>query len=203
MLRLLLILASTTLLLGCSRPPAPPPSPPPAPEPPPTAVQPTFAPPTAAQRDAAKKAGKVQVKLETDKGDIGLELDGAAAPLTVANFVNLVKAGFYDGMPFHRVEPGFVIQAGAPEAVARPPVGYTIPDEASPLKHAKGVIAMARLYRGNQMVPNSASTQFYLTLGAAPHLDRLGFTVFGRVTQGMDVAEKIAVGDKIKQATLL
>jgi len=145
----------------------------------------------------------VQVKLETDKGDIVLELDGAAAPLTVANFVNLVKSGFYDGIPFHRVEPNFVIQAGAPEAVAKPPVGYTIPDEGSSLKHDRGIIAMARLSRGGQMISNSASTQFYITLAPAPHLDPLGFTVFGRVTQGLEVIQKIAVGDKIRKASIL
>jgi peptidyl-prolyl cis-trans isomerase B (cyclophilin B) len=204
MLRMLLMFASTMFLVGCQTAPTPPPTPPPPPPSvPPAAVAPAaFAPPTAPQLEATKKAGKVQVKLETDKGDIVLELDGAAAPLTVANFVNLVKSGFYDGMPFHRVEPNFVIQAGAPEAVAKPPVGYTIPDEGSALKHDKGVIAMARLSRGGQMIPNSASTQFYLTLAPTPHLDSLGFTVFGRVTQGLDVIQKIAVGDKIRKATV-
>ena len=198
MLRLLVMLASTALVLGCqAKPSSPPPSPPSAPP----AVA-ALAPPTSQQIEAARKAGKVQVKLETDKGEIALELDGAAAPLTVANFENLVKAGFYDGMPFHRVEPGFVIQAGDPALVGKPPMGFTIPDEKSPLTHDQGVIAMARLYRGGQMVPNSASTQFYLTLAPTPHLDRYGFTVFGRVTKGMDVVEKIAVGDKIKKATL-
>jgi peptidyl-prolyl cis-trans isomerase B (cyclophilin B) len=199
MLGLMLMLASTTLLLGCQRAPTPPPPPP---APPPAAPR-ALGPPTAPQVEATKKEGKVQVKLETDKGDIVVALDGAAAPATVANFENLVKSGFYDGMPFHRVEPNFVIQAGDPARVGKPPVGFTIPDEASPLKHDKGVIAMARLYRGNQMVPNSASTQFYITLAPTPHLDQFGFTVFGRVTQGMDVVEKIAVGDKIKKVSIL
>ena len=158
--------------------------------------------PTARQVQAAKKGGKVRVKLETDKGVIVVELDGKAAPIAVANFLNLVKAGFYEGMPFHRVEPGFVIQAGDPALVGKPPMGFTIPDEKSPLTHDQGVIAMARLYRGGQMVPNSADTQFYITLAAAPHLDRMGFTVFGRVVKGLDIIEKIAVGDKIKKATV-
>jgi peptidyl-prolyl cis-trans isomerase B (cyclophilin B) len=156
--------------------------------------------PTAQQIEAAKKAGKVKVQLDTDKGAIVLELDGTAAPITVANFLNLVKLGFYNGMPFHRVEPGFVIQAGDPRLVGRPEVGYTIADEKSPLKHIKGAIAMARLYRGNQMVPNSASTQFYITLAPQPRLDALGFTVFGHVVKGMEVVEKIAVNDKITKA---
>ena len=143
------------------------------------------------------------VKLETGKGVIELELDPAAAPKTVGNFVKLVKEGFYDGMPFHRVEPGFVIQAGDPALVGKPPVGYTIPDEKSPIAHTRGVIAMARVYRGNAMVPNSGSTQFYITLGDAPHLDQAGFTAFGRVTKGMEVVDKIAVGDKISKASVV
>lgn len=152
--------------------------------------------------EAAKRKGKVQVKLATGKGDITLELDGAAAPIAVANFLNLVEAGFYTGMPFHRVEPGFVIQAGDPALVGRPPVGYTITDERSPIKHLRGTIAMARLYQGGRMIPNSASTQFYITLADTPHLDEMGFTAFGRVIAGADVPGKILAGDKIREATV-
>jgi peptidyl-prolyl cis-trans isomerase B (cyclophilin B) len=159
--------------------------------------------PTVEQIAAAKKQGRVQVKLATAKGDIQVELDGSAAPIAVANFLNLVKRGFYDGMPFHRVEPGFVIQAGDPALAKRPPVGYTIRDERSPIKHLRGTIAMARLYRNGQMVPNSASTQFYITLADTPHLDQMGFTAFGKVVAGMDVVDKIAVGDKIRKATVI
>jgi peptidyl-prolyl cis-trans isomerase B (cyclophilin B) len=158
--------------------------------------------PTAAQVTAAKKMGKVRLQLSTTKGAIVVELEGAAAPIAVANFLNLVKAGFYDGMPFHRVEPGFVIQAGDPTLVGRPIVNYTIQDEKSPIKHTRGTIAMARLYNNRGMVPNSASTQFYICLGEAPHLDRLGFTAFGRVVKGIEVIDKIALGDKIKQTKL-
>ena len=160
-------------------------------------------PPTAAQINAARKQGKVKARLETSKGPIQLELDGAAAPIAVANFLNLVKAGFYRGLPFHRVEPGFVIQAGDPAQVNRPPVGYTIQDERSPIKHLRGTIAMARIYQGGQMIPNSASTQFYITLADTPHLDQLGFTAFGKVIDGMAVVDKIAVGDKILKAAVV
>jgi len=164
-------------------------------------------PPTKRQIQAARKAGKVQVKLETEKGTILLELDGKAAPTAVANFLNLVNAGFYDGMPFHRVvrEPSpFVIQAGDPARVGKPAAGYTIPDEQSPLKHDKaGVIAMARLSGPSGMIPDSASTQFYITLAPTPHLDPLGFAVFGHVVKGMEVADKIRVNDKIKKATVV
>jgi len=159
--------------------------------------------PTAKQIAAAKKQGKVRVKLESAKGVIQLELDGAAAPAAVANFLNLVKAGFYNGMPFHRVERGFVIQAGDPKLANRPAVGYTIPDEVSPIRHTRGTIAMARLYRSGQMVPNSADTQFYITLADTPHLDRLGFTAFGKVIAGLDVVDRIGLGDKIAKASVV
>lgn len=159
--------------------------------------------PTAAQVAAAKKMRKVRVQLSTAKGAIVVELDGTAAPIAVANFLHLVQAGFYNGMPFHRVEPGFVIQAGEPNLVGRPPVGYTIQDETSPIKHTKGTIAMARLYRGGKMVHNSGDTQFYITLADTPHLDALGFTAFGKVVSGMEVALKIAVNDKIVKAEVI
>jgi len=152
---------------------------------------------------AVQEIGKVRVEMETEKGTMVLELDGTAAPAAVANFLNLVEAGFYEGMPFHRVEAGFVIQAGEPNLVGRPAAGYGIPDERSPIAHERGVIAMARLYRGDQMLPNSASTQFYICLGNAPHLDQLGFTAFGKVTKGIEVIDKIQLGDKIRTATLV
>lgn len=151
---------------------------------------------------AVQEIGKVRVEMETEKGTMVLELDGTAAPAAVANFLNLVEAGFYEGMPFHRVEAGFVSQAGDPNLVGRPPVGYTIPDERSPIAHERGVIAMARLYSGGQMLPNSGSTQFYICLRPAPHLDDMGFTAFGRVVEGIDTIDRIAVGDKIVKASV-
>ena len=160
-------------------------------------------PPTAEEISSAKTAGKVRVILETEKGSITLELDGAAAPITVANFLNLIRAGFYDGMPFHRVEPGFVIQAGDPRFVEKVDVAYTISDERSPIKHTRGTIAMARAYSGGKMVPNSANTQFYICLDDTPHLDRLGFTAFGKIVQGVTVIDRIRIGDKIRTAKLL
>jgi cyclophilin family peptidyl-prolyl cis-trans isomerase len=151
---------------------------------------------------AAEEAGAFRVRLETARGSIVLEIEGAAAPAAAANFHNLVRAGFYDGMPFHRVEPGFVIQAGDPARVGRPPVGYTIPDEGSSIRHIRGTVAMARIFAGGEMVPNSASTQFYICLGEAPHLDEMGFTAFGRVVEGDEVLDDIQVGDEIIRAVL-
>ena len=192
MTRALCLLALVLPTMGCrgepaatSNPPAPPPVSAATPERP------------------ATPAARIRVDLATDKGTIQLDLDPSAAPKTVESFVKLVKEGFYDGMPFHRVEPGFVIQAGDPALVGKPPAGFTIPDEVSPIKHVRGVIAMARIYRGGQMVPNSASTQFYITLGDAPHLDRMGFTAFGRVVKGMEVADKIVVGNRIATARVV
>jgi peptidyl-prolyl cis-trans isomerase B (cyclophilin B) len=140
----------------------------------------------------------VRVRLDTDKGAILVELDGRAAPLTVANFTNLVRSGFYSGQLFHRVAPGFVIQAGDATRVGRPDVAYTIPDERSPLTHIKGAIGMAKTSQ-----PNSANSQFYITMAATPHLDRMGFTAFGHVVEGFEVVQKIAVGDKIRRAEVV
>jgi peptidyl-prolyl cis-trans isomerase B (cyclophilin B) len=159
--------------------------------------------PTAEEIEAAREAGKVRVLLETEKGRLTIELDGEAAPIAVANFLNLAQARFYDSMSFHRVEPGFVIQAGDPMSVGRPPVGYTIADEASPLQHTTGTVAMARLYHSGQMVPNSASTQFYICLADTPHLDELGFTAFGKTVDGVEAIYRIQVGNKIISARLV
>ncbi len=205
MLRLSIIVLLAAAVVGCRGPEAKTTKSEKQPAPPrPEAAAPVETQEAQPAESAAESPGeKVLVKLETEKGVIELELDPSAAPKTVANFVKLVNEGFYNGMPFHRVEPGFVIQAGDPKLVGKPPVGYTIPDEKSPIKHTKGVIAMARLYRGGQMVPNSASTQFYITLADEPHLDEAGFTAFGHVVKGMEVVERIAVGDKIVKAEVV
>ena len=99
---------------------------------------------------------------------------------------------FYDGLQFHRVEKGFVIQGGDPKGDGTGGPGYTIPDEASPLKHVDGALAMGRA--PNKV--NSAGSQFYITIGAQPDLDG-GYTVFGHVTSGLDVVRTIAIGDKM------
>ncbi|NLM55809.1 MAG: peptidylprolyl isomerase [Firmicutes bacterium] len=130
-----------------------------------------------------------------DMGDLGLieiELYPDIAPNTVSNFISLVKQGFYDGLTFHRVVPGFVIQGGDPRGDGTGGPGYSIKGEFSRngflngLKHERGVISMAR---GNH--PNSAGSQFFIMLDAAPHLDGW-YAAFGRVISGMDVVDKIA-----------
>jgi cyclophilin family peptidyl-prolyl cis-trans isomerase len=132
----------------------------------------------------------------TDKGNIVAELY-QDTPGGTNNFVTLAQNGYYDGLTFHRVEPGFVIQGGDPAGDGSGGPGYTIPAEINHL-HTKGALAWART--GDQVNPERASSgsQFYVTLDATPFLDG-GYSVFGQVIEGMDVAEKIAVGDKIQK----
>jgi peptidyl-prolyl cis-trans isomerase B (cyclophilin B) len=138
--------------------------------------------------------------IETEKGTIQLELFDEDAPKTVANFEKLANDGFYDGLTFHRVEPGFVIQGGDPLGTGRGGPGYTVPAEIG-LEHVKGAIAMAR--QGDQVNPERASSgsQFYITLAETPHLDG-AYTVFGEVIEGMDVVEAIEPGDLIESVTI-
>jgi peptidyl-prolyl cis-trans isomerase B (cyclophilin B) len=138
--------------------------------------------------------------ISTAKGDIVVQLDASAAPLTVNNFVFLANQGFYDDLTFHRVEPGFVIQGGDPAGTGGGGPGYTVPAEIG-LKHVEGAIAMAR--QGDQVNPERASSgsQFYITLAPTDFLDG-AYTVFGQVAEGMDVVQSIAVGDVIEAITI-
>lgn len=119
------------------------------------------------------------------------ELYEDIAPKTVENFVSLVEKGFYDGLIFHRVIPGFMIQGGCPEGTGMGGPGYTIPGEfdangfANPLKHTRGVLSMARA-----MDPNSGGSQFFIMVADAPHLDGQ-YAAFGKVTEGMEEADRI------------
>ena len=127
-----------------------------------------------------------------DGGVIDLELDAQAAPITVENFLKLVNDGFYDGLTFHRIIPGFMIQGGCPEGTGMGGPGWHIKGEfarngvANPIKHTRGVISMARA-----MDPNSAGSQFFIMHEDAPHLDG-GYAAFGHVVAGMDVVDRIA-----------
>lgn len=127
-----------------------------------------------------------------DGGKIKLKLDKKAAPKTVENFEKLVKEGFYDGLKFHRVIKGFMIQGGCPKGNGTGGPGYTIEGEFSingvdnPINHKRGVISMAR-----SMEPDSAGSQFFIVHEDAPHLDGQ-YAAFGKVTEGMDVVDEIA-----------
>jgi cyclophilin family peptidyl-prolyl cis-trans isomerase len=138
--------------------------------------------------------------ISTAKGDIVISLDAVAAPLTVNNFVFLAREGFYDGLTFHRVEPDFVVQGGDPAGTGSGGPGYKVDAEIG-LPHIKGAVATART--ADQVNPErkSSGSQFYITLEATPFLDG-GYTVFGRVTEGMDVVESIAVGDVIESVAI-
>jgi peptidyl-prolyl cis-trans isomerase B (cyclophilin B) len=140
--------------------------------------------------------------LDTDRGVIVIELYPAVAPKTVANFEKLSKDGFYNGLTFHRVEPGFVVQGGDPKGNGTGGPGYDLPAEISPTeKHLRGSVAMARL--GDNVNPErrSSGSQFYICLAPAPFLDGQ-YTIFGGVVEGMGVVDKIRVGDHIKKVTI-
>lgn len=119
------------------------------------------------------------------------ELYPDLAPNTVNNFISLVKKGFYDGLIFHRVIPGFMIQGGCPDGTGTGGPGYCIRGEFSSngfpnkLSHDRGVLSMART-----MVPDSAGSQFFIMVAKAPHLDG-EYAAFGKVTEGMDTADAI------------
>ena len=136
------------------------------------------------------------ITITMDNGDvITAELYPEIAPVSVNNFISLVKKGFYDGLTFHRVIEGFMIQGGCPLGNGTGGPGYTIRGEFSqngfhnPLKHEAGVLSMARA-----MHPDSAGSQFFIMHKAAPHLDG-AYAAFGKVTDGLDVVNKIAETD--------
>lgn len=133
----------------------------------------------------------IQIEMN-DGGIIKLELDKESAPITVENFENLVKEGFYDGLIFHRVINGFMIQGGCPLGTGTGGSGKNIKGEFAangvnnPIKHKRGVISMAR-----SVMNDSASSQFFIMHQDAPHLDGQ-YAAFGKVVEGMDVVDKIA-----------
>lgn len=126
---------------------------------------------------------------DTNMGSFEVTLDAKAAPKTVANFIKLTNEGFYNGLTFHRIVAGFMIQGGDPKGDGTGGPGYTVPAEIG-LKHTMGAIATART--GDAVNPTKASSgsQFFITLAAQPSLDGQ-YTVFGYVTSGMDVVTKI------------
>ena len=133
----------------------------------------------------------VIIEMENGK-KIKLELDAAAAPITVENFEKLVSDGFYDGLTFHRVISGFMIQGGCPLGTGTGGPGHTIKGEFKSngvdnhIRHTRGVISMAR-----SMMPNSAGSQFFIMHKDAPHLDGQ-YAAFGRVVEGIEVVDEIA-----------
>ena len=158
---------------------------------------------TAGAQPAAKKSAVIALE---KGGEIAIEFFPSDAPKTVENFVKLTGQGFYDGTTFHRVVPGFVAQGGDPLSKTLPAgdrqlgtggPGYSVKAEFNKRKHDRGVVAMAR-----SQDPDSAGSQFYITLAPAYQLDG-NYTVFGRVTSGMNVVDSIRIGDKIKSIKIV
>lgn len=147
----------------------------------------------AAQTPAPAAKPNPQVTLDTSKGKIVVELFPDKAPLSVANFLQYVKSGFYDGVIFHRVIPSFMVQTGGftPDMKQKPTKGQVSNESKNGLSNERGTLAMARLSE-----PHTASSQFFVNLKDNRSLDHSprgwGYTVFGRVVEGMDVVDAIA-----------
>jgi cyclophilin family peptidyl-prolyl cis-trans isomerase len=144
----------------------------------------------------AAEAKTARARITTPKGDIVFSFYPDEAPQHSAAFIKLAKAGFYDGLTFHRYEPGFVIQGGDPSGNGTGGPGYTIDAEFSELPHVKGTVAMARSSN-----PNSAGSQFYICIEAAPFLNRQ-YTVFGQVVEGQSVVDQIRAGDAMTKVAI-
>jgi len=163
-----------------------------------TSTKPTTMEPTAPlafpgllpDKDLANK----QIHIKTDKGDIVFELLYKEGPKAASNFYYLVGKKFYDGLIFHRVEPGFVIQGGDPIGNGTGGPGYKFEDDKVNLPYKEGIVAMANAG------PNTNGSQFFIMLADTPLPP--SYSIFGRVTQGMDVVKKIVPGDKMLSVTM-
>jgi peptidyl-prolyl cis-trans isomerase B (cyclophilin B) len=165
----------------------------------PAVVQTTWAqtpPPAAPQKGSSRVAQTAEITMEKG-GVIKIEFFPEDAPKTVENFVTLAKKGFYDGLTFHRIEPGFVIQGGDPKGDGTGGPGYKIKAEFNKNKHDRGAVAMAR-----SSDPDSAGSQFYIVLAPAHFLDGK-YTVFGKVVSGMNIVDNVKKGDKMKSVKIL
>jgi cyclophilin family peptidyl-prolyl cis-trans isomerase len=145
--------------------------------------------------DTASGLSHATVTITTDKGKIKFKFYSKDAPNTVARFVELIQKGFYNGLTFHRVED-WVIQGGDPTGTGTGGSGQRLKAEFNGRKHKEGTLGMAR-----SADPDSADSQFYIVFATQPHLDG-NYTVFGQVTEGMDVAHKIQRGDKMTSVTI-
>lgn len=131
-----------------------------------------------------------RVELVTTRGSVRIELACPEAPLTCLNFLQLARSGYFDGLAFHRVVPDFVVQGGDPRGDGSGGPGYAIRDEINPLRYDRGAVGMALAG------PDSGGSQFFVTLSEQPHLDG-GYTVFGRVTSGLEVLDSLVQGERI------
>ena len=137
-----------------------------------------------------------QVTLSTDRGDITMELDPKLAPTTVNHFVSQARDGFYDGLTFHRVVPGFVIQGGDPEGTGRGGPGYQFADEPVQGEYTLGAVAMANAG------PNTNGSQFFICIDDCRKKLEPLYNLFGYVTDGIEVAQAIQVGDTMASVSV-
>ncbi|MEZ6074108.1 MAG: peptidylprolyl isomerase [Pirellulaceae bacterium] len=154
-----------------------------------------------------KQLSDINVVIKTSKGNIEAVVYASKAPVTSANFLNLAKRGYYDGLKFHRVISDFMIQGGDPTGTGSGGPGYKFEDETnrSLLHDSAGILSMANADRGKRAYSNTGKTngsQFFITHGPTPHLDGM-HTVFGKVTNGQDVVNKIKQGDTIETIEVL
>lgn len=140
----------------------------------------------------------LQALIETNRGAFAMRFYPHEAPVTVANFVQLAKSGFYNGLAFHARDRNFILKGGDPSGFGDGGPGYTIPAEFNRHANVPGTVAMAR----NAADPNSAGSQFYICLARAKYLDGK-FTVFGQVTDGMDTVLSLRKGDTIKRVSIV
>jgi peptidylprolyl isomerase/peptidyl-prolyl cis-trans isomerase B (cyclophilin B) len=140
-------------------------------------------------KEYAERANRSQVRITTPHGDIVFRLFPDDAPLHSAAFMKLADAGFYDGLKFHRVEPGFVVQGGDPKGDGTGGPGYNLKAEFNARPHVRGTVAMARTSQ-----PDSAGSQFYICLDDASFLNGQ-YTVFGQMTEGFEALDAIKRGD--------
>lgn len=139
---------------------------------------------------AAPAGDGTRATIETALGNIVMEIYTESSPVAAENFINLAEAGYYSGVGFHRIIPEFMIQGGDPDGTGRGGPGYTIQDEPIVGAYTRETVAMAR-----SSAPNSQGSQFFIMVGDEPALNDGGYAIFGRVTSGMDVVDRIVAGE--------
>jgi peptidyl-prolyl cis-trans isomerase B (cyclophilin B) len=139
---------------------------------------------------------RFRATITTDKGVMVLDLDATRAPVTVNNFVTLARQGYYDGLTFHRVEPGFVIQGGCPEGSGRGGPGYRFGDEPVQGEYTRGAVAMANAG------PDTNGSQFFVCLDDLTGRLPKNYNLFGDVVEGLEVIDDIRVGDVMRSVTI-
>jgi peptidyl-prolyl cis-trans isomerase B (cyclophilin B) len=150
-----------------------------------------------AQPDRQIDNAKVyRATIDSDHGRIVMELDPQLAPTTVNNFVGLARQGYYDGLTFHRVVPEFVVQGGCPEGTGRGGPGYRFDDEAVQGEYTVGAVAMANAG------PDTNGSQFFICIDDCTKKLAKSYNLFGYVTDGMDVAQSVSVGDVMRSVTV-